>query len=188
MRGRLRPPFHRRGHTIGALGSLRGGGFPSPTPLLSPRREDCRGLFRPRRIDGEHITMMLRIACTCGHAGLVSAMTLPRDLTCLRCGCSRRVEVKNCARIRNPVAIMERILGDLGRSTRQAAADLNSGRDGGRPLPVENLDALAVHQGGSPSARESISGRIALRARQAARRRLGMLFSDRRSRGPLELW
>ena len=30
--------------------------------------------------------MMLRIACTCGHTGLVSAETLPRSLTCSACG------------------------------------------------------------------------------------------------------
>jgi hypothetical protein len=63
---------------------------------------------------------------------------------------------------------------DFGRgragSTRQAAADLNSGRDGGdggRPLPVENLAPPAVYQGGSLPAEESISGRIALGGRRS---------------------
>jgi hypothetical protein len=35
LRGRLRPPFHRRGHAIAVLGSARGLGFP-----FSPRRRD----------------------------------------------------------------------------------------------------------------------------------------------------
>jgi hypothetical protein len=38
--------------------------------------------------------------------------TLPRELTCSRCGSSRYVGVEAGARIRNTVAVMERILGD----------------------------------------------------------------------------
>jgi hypothetical protein len=36
--------------------------------------------------------MMLKIACTCGHVGLVCAETLPRSLVCSSCGASRHVE------------------------------------------------------------------------------------------------
>jgi hypothetical protein len=57
-------------------------------------------------------TMMVKVVCTCGHSGVVNAETLPRELTCSRCGSSRRVETKEGARIRNPVAVMERILGE----------------------------------------------------------------------------
>lgn len=54
----------------------------------------------------------VKVACTCGHDGIVSAKSLPRNLTCWQCGASRRVEVRDRARIRNPVAVMERILGE----------------------------------------------------------------------------
>jgi hypothetical protein len=36
--------------------------------------------------------MLLKIACPCGHIGVAAAETLPRDLTCWRCGTSRHVE------------------------------------------------------------------------------------------------
>jgi hypothetical protein len=39
-------------------------------------------------------TMMAEVVCTCGHSGVVNAETLPRELTCSRCGSSRRVETK----------------------------------------------------------------------------------------------
>ena len=54
--------------------------------------------------------MMVRINCPCGHVGIVSAESLPRELTCSRCGSSRYVGVEAGARIKNPVAVMERIL------------------------------------------------------------------------------
>jgi hypothetical protein len=55
--------------------------------------------------------MMLKIWCTmCGNVGVVSAERLPAELRCWQCGTSRRVE--KGARIKNPVAVMERILGD----------------------------------------------------------------------------
>jgi hypothetical protein len=42
---------------------------------------------------------------------------LPRELQCSACGDRRYVATKDCARIRNRVAVMERILGDApGRS------------------------------------------------------------------------
>jgi hypothetical protein len=59
--------------------------------------------------------MLLKIACnSCGHAGIANSSTLPRDLVCSRCGSSRHIHAKDCARIRNRVAVMERILGEAG--------------------------------------------------------------------------
>jgi hypothetical protein len=46
----------------------------------------------------------------CGHVGLVSAETLPRELTCARCGSCRHVE--NGARIVNKIAFQEWLLGE----------------------------------------------------------------------------
>jgi hypothetical protein len=43
--------------------------------------------------------MMLRIVCTCGHIGVVSAESLPRDLVCSLCGASRHCEPDRRARI-----------------------------------------------------------------------------------------
>jgi hypothetical protein len=54
--------------------------------------------------------MLIRVTCPCGHIGLINAETLPRELVCSACGSSRRVE--GGERIRNRVAVMERILGD----------------------------------------------------------------------------
>jgi hypothetical protein len=36
--------------------------------------------------------MMIKIACQCGHVGVVSAEGLPRELRCWRCGASRHVK------------------------------------------------------------------------------------------------
>jgi hypothetical protein len=36
--------------------------------------------------------MLIKIACPCGHVGVVSAESLPRDLKCWRCGASRHVD------------------------------------------------------------------------------------------------
>jgi hypothetical protein len=58
--------------------------------------------------------MMLKIACPCGHVGLVAAETLPRELVCSHCGASRRVERKDGARIVNKVAFEEWLLGASG--------------------------------------------------------------------------
>jgi hypothetical protein len=58
---------------------------------------------------------MLKIACQrCGHIGLINAQTLPRELRCWQCGCSRRVERKDGARIVNRVAFEEWLLGAPG--------------------------------------------------------------------------
>jgi hypothetical protein len=56
--------------------------------------------------------MILKISCDCGHVGIVDASTLPRSLTCSSCNASRHVHAKDCARIRNRVAVMERVLGE----------------------------------------------------------------------------
>ena len=36
--------------------------------------------------------MILKVSCTCGHAGITSDARLPCELRCWRCGSSRRVE------------------------------------------------------------------------------------------------
>jgi hypothetical protein len=56
--------------------------------------------------------MMVKIACPCGHVGVVAAETLPRELQCSACGESRRVE--GGERIRNRVAFQEWLLGAPG--------------------------------------------------------------------------
>jgi hypothetical protein len=56
--------------------------------------------------------MMLRIVWTCGHIGVVSAESLPRDLVCTHCGASRRVERKDGAPIVNRVAFEEWLRGE----------------------------------------------------------------------------
>jgi hypothetical protein len=43
--------------------------------------------------------MMVKVACPCGHTGVVSAESLPRDLVCSQCGSSRYVEPERSARI-----------------------------------------------------------------------------------------
>jgi hypothetical protein len=43
--------------------------------------------------------MLIRVTCPCGHAGIVNAETLPRLLTCSRCGSSRYAQAERSARI-----------------------------------------------------------------------------------------
>ena len=64
--------------------------------------------------------MMLKIACTCGHVGVVSADTLPRSLTCTRCGSCRRVEAEDGTRIVNRVAFEEWLFGASGAPRAQS--------------------------------------------------------------------
>jgi hypothetical protein len=52
--------------------------------------------------------MLLKIACTCGHVGIVSAETLPRSRTCARCG----IEAEDGTRIVNRVAFEEWLFGE----------------------------------------------------------------------------
>ena len=55
--------------------------------------------------------MMLKIACQqCGHVGIISVATLPRELRCWQCGASRYVEAKDGARITNRAAVLEWLL------------------------------------------------------------------------------
>jgi hypothetical protein len=81
--------------------------------------------------------MLICVTCPCGHVGIVSAERLPAELTCSSCGSSRRVEIAECARIKDPVAVMERILGEA-----------RPRRDNGRaisfrpPWPGERKDAF----------------------------------------------
>jgi hypothetical protein len=56
--------------------------------------------------------MMLKIVCPCGHVGIASAETLPRELTCARCGSSRRVEAEDGTLIVNRVAFEEWLFGE----------------------------------------------------------------------------
>jgi hypothetical protein len=58
--------------------------------------------------------MMLKIMCTCGHTGIVSAATLPRELQCSRCGSCRYVKAEDGARIVNRVAFEEWLFGASG--------------------------------------------------------------------------
>jgi hypothetical protein len=59
-------------------------------------------------------TMMVKVSCECGHTGIVSAESLPRDLVCSHCGASRRIEREDGARIVNRVAFEEWLFGAPG--------------------------------------------------------------------------
>jgi hypothetical protein len=48
--------------------------------------------------------MLFRITCRCGHVGITSAPSLPRELTCFHCGTSRHVEPDRSARIMSTAA------------------------------------------------------------------------------------
>jgi DNA-directed RNA polymerase subunit RPC12/RpoP len=57
--------------------------------------------------------VILKIACQhCGHVGLANAETLPRELTCARCGSRRRVDAEDGARIVNRIAFEEWLFGE----------------------------------------------------------------------------
>ena len=55
--------------------------------------------------------MLLKIACPCGHAGVVAAESLPRELTCSSCGSSRHVEARDGRRVMSKLAFTEWLLG-----------------------------------------------------------------------------
>jgi len=55
--------------------------------------------------------MLLKIACQRGHIGIANAESMPRRLTCSRCGSRRRVEAEDDARIVNRVAFEEWLFG-----------------------------------------------------------------------------
>jgi hypothetical protein len=69
--------------------------------------------------------MMLRIACTCGHTGVVSAESLPRSLTCSRCGSCRYVKGEDGTRIVNRVGSLATLVAMRLASSRvsRCAAD-----------------------------------------------------------------
>jgi hypothetical protein len=88
-----------------------GGGFSpfGPPPLL-----DQRSLMALSPSPTEINSMMFRIACPCGHVGIADAQTLPRSMTCSRCGSARHVEAADGARIVNRVAFEEWLFGAPG--------------------------------------------------------------------------
>jgi hypothetical protein len=55
--------------------------------------------------------MLIRVTCPCGHIGIVSAATLPRELRCWQCGSSRHVEVANGWRMASGAAVLEWLCG-----------------------------------------------------------------------------
>jgi hypothetical protein len=65
-------------------------------------------------------TMMVKVVCTCGHSGVVNAETLPRELTCSRCGSCRYVEAEDGTRIVNRVAFEEWLFGAPGAPRAQS--------------------------------------------------------------------
>ena len=65
-------------------------------PILD--RHSLMGLVLSAETTGSP-TMLIRVTCPCGHAGVVSAESLPRDLTCSQCGAIRCVEVDRSERI-----------------------------------------------------------------------------------------
>jgi hypothetical protein len=71
--------------------------------------------------------MLLRVACLCGHIGLVCAETLPRELVCSSCGASRHVEVDQGRAIVSTDRFEEYLAGERGRpQVRRKAASLSS--------------------------------------------------------------
>ena len=113
LRGRLlRPFFRRRGQTIDVLSWLAGGKDGALTePRVPPRRGRRGAAFGPPSPLRGTSEMMVKVTCTCGHVGIVSAESLPRSLTCTRCGSCRRVEAEDGTRIVNRVAFEEWLLG-----------------------------------------------------------------------------
>jgi hypothetical protein len=57
--------------------------------------------------------MLLKIACSCGHAGLTNAKRLPRELRCAVCGSCRQVQAKDGARIISTERRMENVAAIL---------------------------------------------------------------------------
>jgi hypothetical protein len=69
--------------------------------------------------------MMLRIVCTCGHIGVVSAGILPRSLVCSACGTSSYVAAENGKAITSTARFEEYLAGERGRpQVRRKAASL----------------------------------------------------------------
>jgi hypothetical protein len=94
-------------------------------PLFLTRARRWRS--SPRRIDREHTKMMLKIACPCGHVGIVDASTLPRSLVCSSCGASRHVEADQGRAIVSTDRFEEYLAGERERpQVRRKAASLAS--------------------------------------------------------------
>jgi hypothetical protein len=55
--------------------------------------------------------MMVKVVCTWGHVGVVSAESLPRELRCWRCGSSRYVRAEDGRRVASRTAIIEWLCG-----------------------------------------------------------------------------
>lgn len=62
--------------------------------------------------------MLFKVTYTCGHVGIASAASLPRELVCWSCGAVRRVEPNGDARIVSTERRIENIDHILARATR----------------------------------------------------------------------
>jgi ribosomal protein S27E len=79
--------------------------------------------FRP-----EGNTMMVRVECTsCGHVGVVSTSTLPRELVCSSCNDRRHVQADQGRAIVSTDRFEEYLAGERERpQVRRKAASLSS--------------------------------------------------------------
>ena len=64
--------------------------------------------------------MMLRIACTCGHTGVVAVETLPRELMCSACGTTRYVQADQGRAIVSTDRFEEYLAGERERPRARA--------------------------------------------------------------------
>jgi hypothetical protein len=64
--------------------------------------------------------MLIRVTCTCGHVGIVSAATLPAELVCSGCNASRRVEAGDGRAITSTARFEEYLAGERERPQVQA--------------------------------------------------------------------
>jgi hypothetical protein len=60
-------------------------------------------------------TMLVKVACPCGHVGVVDASTLPRELQCSRCGAGRHVEPDSGRAIVSTARFEEWLAGERPR-------------------------------------------------------------------------
>jgi hypothetical protein len=56
--------------------------------------------------------MLIKIACACGHIGIASAQSLPRDPDGSRCGETRRLRAEDASPVRSRVAFEEWLFGE----------------------------------------------------------------------------
>jgi hypothetical protein len=64
--------------------------------------------------------LLLKVICKCGHTGIVSAESLPRELRCWRCGTARHVEARHGRRVASRDAALEMLAGGEARPARGA--------------------------------------------------------------------